>query len=83
MEKILFFQLIKKKYYKDLYKNGIECGLCYGPNFSCQGDSGIWFKENTLKEGIYKSDVYKTNGELYNGTKFKVKEIEIYQVLFN
>ena len=83
MEEILFFQLIKKKiYYKGDKGNGIECGPTYGPNFSSNGDSGIWFKNNTLKEGIYKSDIYSTNGELYIKSTFKVKDIEIYQVIF-
>ena len=72
----------KKIYYKGDKGNGIECGPTYGPNFSSNGDSGIWFKNNTLKEGIYKSDIYNTNGELYIKSTFKVKDIEIYQVIF-
>ena len=73
----------KKKYPKGDNGNGIECGPTYGPNFSSIGDSGIWFKNGTLREGIYKSDIYNTNGELYIGSNFKVKEIEIYQVNFS
>ena len=73
----------KKKYSKGDSSIGIECGPTYGPNFSSSGDSGIWFKANTLKEGIYKSDIYNTNGELYINSNFKVKEIEIYQVILN
>ena len=73
----------KKKYSKGENGNGIECGPTYGPNFSSRGDSGIWFKDDTLKQGIYKSDIYNTNGELYIKSNFKVKEIEIYQVNFS
>ena len=73
----------KKKYSKTDSDNGVECGKEYGPNFSNSGDSGIWFKNHTLKEGIYKSSVYNTKGELYINSTFKVNEIEIYQVSFN
>ena len=73
----------KKKYSKGDNGNGVECGPTYGPNFSSRGDSGIWFKNNTLREGIYKSDIYNTNGELYIKSEFKVKEIEIYQVNYS
>ena len=73
----------KKKYSKGDNGDGIECGPTYGPNFSSRGDSGIWFKNNTLREGIYKSDIYNTNGELYIKSEFKVKEIEIYQVNYS